>query len=186
MSVTVAANQSPAFTSLTPADLASVGVGSSNTVTAVVTDADGAIASVQFFANGVSLGTDSSSPYTASWVPTIAGSYAITAVVTDNLGAATTSSTNTVTVTGGNAPTATVTAPTTGSSLAVNSSTTVTATATAATGTIASVQFLANSVAISTDTSFPMRRRSPDGHQHVLAHGARDRHGRQSGDQRRR
>ncbi len=155
VSVTVAANQVPAFTSLTPANGASVGVGSSNTVTAVVTDPDGTVASVQFFANGVSLGTDSSSPYTASWVPTIAGSYTITAAVTDNLGVTTTSSTNTVTVTGGNAPTATVTAPTTGSSIAVNSSTTLTATATAATGTIASVQFLANSVAISTDTTFP-------------------------------
>ncbi len=35
---------------------------------------------VQFFANGVSLGTDTTFPYTAYWSPTANGTFALTAV----------------------------------------------------------------------------------------------------------
>jgi sulfur relay (sulfurtransferase) complex TusBCD TusD component (DsrE family) len=154
--ITVAANVAPAVSVTAPANLATVGVGSTNTATAAATDSDGSVASVQFFANGVSLGTDTTSPYTATWTPVIAGTYSLTAVATDNLGATTTSSTNSVTVTGGNAPATAVTAPANASSLAVNSTATVTATATAvAPATIASVQFLANGVSLGTDNIFP-------------------------------
>ena len=155
-SITVAANSSPSVSVTSPLNAATVGVGSSNTVTATAADTDGTVSSVQFFANGVSLATDTTSPYTATWTPTVAGAYAVTAVATDNLGATTTSATNTVTVTGGNAPATAVTAPLTGASLAVNSTAALTATATAiAPATIASVQFFANGVALGTDTAFP-------------------------------
>ena len=156
VTITVGANALPTVTVTAPANLASVGVGSVNVVTATAGDADGTVASVQFFANGVSLGTDTTSPYSVSWTPTVAGSYAITAVATDNLGATTTSATNTVTVTAGNAPTVTVVAPANGSTIAVNSAQTIIATANAVgTATIASVQFFANGVSLGTDTTFP-------------------------------
>src|SRR5207253_4584913 len=51
---------------------------------------DGSISQVEFFANGNSIGTDTTVPYSIS--TTLAGgSYAIAAKATDNLGATTTS-----------------------------------------------------------------------------------------------
>ena len=50
----------------------------------------GTIASVQFYANGVSVGTDTTFPYSVSWTPTATGSYTLTAVATDNGGNQTT------------------------------------------------------------------------------------------------
>lgn len=151
------ANQLPTITVTVPASGASVGVGSVNSVTATAADADGTLTNVQFFANGVSIGTDSTFPYSTTWAPTVAGTYAITAVATDNAGGSATSSTNVVTVTNGSAPTVTVTAPSTGSAVAVNSTYTVTATAaaTAPGATITSVQFFANGVSLGTDSVFP-------------------------------
>ncbi len=158
--VLVAANQAPTVNITTPVNPSIAGVGSVNTVTATATDPDGSVASVQFFValgsgTPVSLGTVNASPYTTSWIPRIAGTYALTAVATDNLGTTTTSATTTVTVSGGNAPTGVVVAAP--AQLAVNSSTTLTATATAVTGTIASVQFFANNVSLGTTTTFPYR-----------------------------
>jgi len=121
VNVAVGANQLPTVTVTAPAGGASVGVGSVNNVTATAADADGTLASVQFFANGVSIGTDTTFPYATTWAPTVAGTYAITALATDNAGASTTSATNVVTVTNGSAPTITVDTPANGSAVAVDS-----------------------------------------------------------------
>ena len=162
VTVTVAANSAPTVSVTAPAGGATVGVGVATTVTATAADTDGSIASVQFLvANGsnapVSIGTDSTAPYSISWTPTVAGSYVLTAVATDNLGATTTSANVAVTVAGGNAPTVTISAPTTGSAVAVNAAQTITANAAAvgAGNTIASVQFFANGVSLGSDTTFP-------------------------------
>src|SRR6202022_15202 len=53
-------------------------------------------------------GTDTTSPYTFTWSNVAAGSYALTAVATDNAGAVTTSAAVTVTV---SSPTTTLPAP---------------------------------------------------------------------------
>ncbi|MBI5689643.1 MAG: PD40 domain-containing protein [Verrucomicrobia bacterium] len=154
ISVTVAANVAPATAVTAPANGASIGVGVATAITATATDTDGTIASVQFFANGTLLGTDTTSPYSFSWTPTVAGSYALTTIATDDLGATTTSATITVTVTGGNAPTVAIASPAAGTVLA-NQPQAIVAAATATTGTIASVQFFDNGVSISTDTTYP-------------------------------
>ena len=44
------------------------------------------VTSVEFYANGSLVGTKAASPYFTVWTPTTAGSYAITAIVTDNGG----------------------------------------------------------------------------------------------------
>jgi len=54
---------------------------------------------VEFFANGTKVGQALSAPYALTWTPAVAGSYALTAVATDNAGGATTSSTVNVSVT---------------------------------------------------------------------------------------
>ncbi len=68
---------------------------------ATATDSDGTIAKVDFYANGVLVGTDTTGPgpYTAVWPDVATGSYSLTAVATDNAGASRTSSAVTIGVT---------------------------------------------------------------------------------------
>ncbi len=157
--IAVGSNTSPSVSVTTPADLSSVLAGASTTVTASASDVDGSITSVQFLANGVSLGSATTSPYTATWRPTLSGSVLLTAVATDNSGATTTSAVNTITVTTGNLPTVTLTSPATGAVVPVNSSQTLTATATATVGTITNVEFFVSDGVITTsvgvDPTFP-------------------------------
>ena len=74
-------------------------------------DTDGTVSSVAFFANGVAIGSDATSPYSITWSPA-AGDYTLTAVATDNLGATTPSVGVLVHVTAPNTPpTVSITAP---------------------------------------------------------------------------
>ncbi len=67
-------------------------------LSASASDADGYVAEVEFFANGVSLGTSNGSPYSIDWTNPPVGTHVLAAVATDDLGAETTSATITVTV----------------------------------------------------------------------------------------
>ena len=60
-------------------------------VTADATDAENTITSVEFFVDGVSIGTDTDAPYGVAWSPPGEARYAITAVATNNNGVSTTS-----------------------------------------------------------------------------------------------
>lgn len=99
VSVTVVvANASPAVSITSPANGATFTAPAAISVTADASDPDGSVTSVAFFVDGVSIGLDTSSPFAASWTNVPAGSYVITAVVTDNLGATTASGPIAVTV----------------------------------------------------------------------------------------
>nr|BAA36460.1 chitinase A [Xanthomonas sp. AK] len=74
------------------------------TATANAADANGSVAQVQFFRGGASLGIDTTPPYSATWTNAAAGSYAITAVATDNEGATATSAAANITVSPGTTP----------------------------------------------------------------------------------
>ena len=65
---------------------------------ASASDSDGSITGVEFFRNGVSLGTDTAAPYSFNWTNVPAGTYSLTAKATDNLGAATMSAAVNITV----------------------------------------------------------------------------------------
>jgi len=70
------------------------------------------VTQVEFFANGVSIGVDTTSPYQFDWTAPAAGTYSITAVVTDSNGATATSAARTITVAGTNtAPTVSLSTP---------------------------------------------------------------------------
>ncbi len=69
------------------------------TVSADASDSDGTITQVEFFANGMSIGTDASSPYSISWNVSDTGTYVIKAVATDNHDLNTTSDSITISVT---------------------------------------------------------------------------------------
>lgn len=69
------------------------------TITAATADATGTVTNVEFFAGAVSLGSDTSSPFSITSTGMPAGSYALTATATDSFGATTTSAPITITVT---------------------------------------------------------------------------------------
>jgi len=73
-------------------------------LTANAADSDGIVASVAFYANATLIGTDTSTPFSATWNGATAGSYSLTARATDNTGAATTSAPVSVTVQAGAQP----------------------------------------------------------------------------------
>src|SRR5579864_7292604 len=114
------------------------------------------IARVDFFANGVLVGTDTSKAYTFAWANPAPGTYTLTAVATDAQGVQTTSSSRSITVDAANLPpTVSLTSPANNSSFALPATVTLKANATApeTNDTVAKVDFFANGALIGTDTS---------------------------------
>jgi YVTN family beta-propeller protein len=72
--------------------------GAAITLSANAADSDGSVTRVDYYRNGTWIGAGQSAPYTVTWAYNIAGTYAITAVATDNRGARTTSAAVTVTI----------------------------------------------------------------------------------------
>jgi Bacterial Ig domain/Secretion system C-terminal sorting domain len=150
-SLTLSPNVAPTVSISSPSNGAAIITGTTMTITAAAADANGSVTGVQFFLDGVSLGTDNSSPYTASYVA-VAGSHSVYAVATDNDCAVTTSSTNNFTVANNQAPTVTVTAP---ASAIAGTSVTFSATANDVDGSVAQVEFFVNNVSVGVDNSSP-------------------------------
>ena len=90
-------NNPPSVSITNPSNNSNHADGTTLSVSANVSDNDGTISSVEFFANGTSLGTDNSVPYSINWTPS-SGNYHITAIATDNDGASTTSAPVSVTI----------------------------------------------------------------------------------------
>ena len=153
--ITVVSAGAPTVSLTAPLGGAVLPVNAATSLFATAADADGTIRNVQFFANGVSVGTATAFPYNAVFTPNSPGIYVIAAVATDNVGNRTTSAAISVTVSGGSGPSVGITAPASGSSVGVNLPQVITATAASSGGFITGVQFLVNGVTLSTDTSFP-------------------------------
>jgi subtilisin family serine protease len=94
-------NHPPTVDVTSPQDGATYAIGETVALAAAASDVDGSIAGVDFFANGVNLGagTGGAGTYSRQWSPGLPGTYSLTAVATDNLGAARVSPPVTVTVT---------------------------------------------------------------------------------------
>jgi hypothetical protein len=91
-------NQPPTVSLSSPSSGATYPMGSTIPITASAADADGSTTRVEFYAGSTLIGTDTSSPYSASWPNVPAGSYSLTALAWDNAGASTRSAARTVTV----------------------------------------------------------------------------------------
>ena len=94
-----ATNQPPTVSVTSPSNNASV-AGPSVAVSANAAD-DVGVAQVQFFANDVPIGTDTSSPYHINWNDVAPGPYTLTARVTDVLGLTANAAPVQITVTAG-------------------------------------------------------------------------------------
>ncbi|WP_462254651.1 choice-of-anchor V domain-containing protein [Ferruginibacter sp.] len=97
--VTLLANIAPVVTITSPVTNTALPAGSSVTLTAAATDADGTIIKVEFYNNGVKFATDSTAPYTLTGTNVEAGTYVLTAKAFDNSGDSAVSSAVTLTLT---------------------------------------------------------------------------------------
>jgi hypothetical protein len=146
---------SPTVAVTSPSPTSSLFVGSPVTVVATASDPDGTVASVQFFVNGNSIGTDNASPFSVTFTPSATGSYSLTAIATDNGGNLATSAPVVVTVNNPEPPTVAITSPANGSGITINTPQTLHANVASANGTVASVQFFANGALIGTVSAAP-------------------------------
>jgi hypothetical protein len=92
VNVTVVTEPPPSVNITSPTAGGSATVSTPITVTANATSVSGTIQGIQFFENGISLGTSSTAPYSVTFTPASAGIYTLTAVATDNAGETSTSS----------------------------------------------------------------------------------------------
>ena len=88
----IAPNQAPTVSIVSPINNASFTAPSNILINANAADNDGSVVKVEFFNGSVKLGEDLISPYSFAWNNAAAGTYALTAKATDNLGIVTTSS----------------------------------------------------------------------------------------------
>ena len=150
-------NQAPTVTLIAPASNTTYTAPATVTFQATASDGDGTVSRVDFYAGPQLILSDATTPYSATWNNVPAGTYDLTAVATDDAGAKTTSSTARVTVNApsNQAPTASITSPTSGASYTAPATITINASASDSDGTITRVDFYRGSTLIATDTSSP-------------------------------
>ncbi len=113
-------------------------------------DSDGSISKVEFWSGGTLLGTDTAAPYAFTWNAVPAGSYSLTARAFDNRGAMSNSLPISVRV--NTAPTVSIASPTNGSNVSALMTATLSAAAADIDGSVAQVQFYADTILLGTAT----------------------------------
>jgi RHS repeat-associated protein len=99
INVSVVVNSAPQISLTSPEPNQSMGAPASIVLSANATDADNNLAKVAFYQNGTLLQTLLAEPYTTTWDNVPQGTYILTAIATDALGAQTTTAPITITVT---------------------------------------------------------------------------------------
>ncbi|MCG6282594.1 Ig-like domain-containing protein, partial [Vibrio diabolicus] len=132
----------PQITITSPNDGAVVLAGSSLTLSADASDADGSVTQVEFFANNSSLGVVTQPPYAQTWSATFVGANQLKAIATDNDNNVSESVIN-VTVSD-QALVVTLTSPTAGQTVGLGKNVTLSADATSLTSAIKQVDFVVN------------------------------------------
>jgi chitinase len=92
------ANLAPTASIGAPGNGAKFASGSTITIAANASDADGSVARVDFYVDGVRLGRDTTAPYSLAWSNATTGTHALKVVATDNRKAAGTSATVSISV----------------------------------------------------------------------------------------
>ena len=145
----------PTVSITAPANNTTVTPGSSVTVTATASDSNGSISSVQFLLDGTSVGTDTSSPYSATIASLAAGSHVITARATDNSGNTATATVNITASSNTNTPpTVSITSPANGATFTVGGSIAITAQA-SDNGSVTKVEFFQGPTKLGEATAAP-------------------------------
>jgi regulation of enolase protein 1 (concanavalin A-like superfamily) len=92
------ANQPPLITLTSPADGATFGSLVSIELSATASDPEGQLQRVEFYVGNSLIATDTTSPYSRSWLPSLPGTYVVTAIAYDASGASTRSPSSTIAV----------------------------------------------------------------------------------------
>jgi RHS repeat-associated protein len=153
VSIVVVANQLPTVALTVPADQQTFIAPASLIINAVASDSDGTIARVEFYQGSTLLASLADAPYTYHWTQVAAGSYAITARASDNLGGVSTSAPVTIVVAANQLPAVSLSA----SPAAATAPATITLSAAAsdADGMVAKVEFFNGSVLLGTASRAP-------------------------------
>ena len=151
-----AANTPPTVTVTSPSPGATFTAPATIPLAATASDAEGAVARVEFQSGTSAIGTDTSAPFSFDWSNVPAGTYTLRAVAYDSAGASTASATVSVTVNPPNTPpSVTLTSPAAGATFTAPATIPLAATATDAQGAVARVEFLSGTSVIGSDTSAP-------------------------------
>jgi hypothetical protein len=152
-------NQLPSVALTQPPDGATFTAPATVSLAATASDTDGTVTKVEFFNGAAKLGEDTTAPYMFTWSGVGAGTYALTARATDNLGATTTSAASTITVNAAPSqnqpPTVSITSPADGAIFGFKPTISITATATDGDGTVTRVQFFHGTTLLGQDTTVP-------------------------------
>jgi len=151
--ITVANNVSPAVSITAPLTGATFTSGTVVSVTAIASDADDTVDSVEFFVDAIKVGVDLSSPYQVNWVSTV-GSHTLTAVANDSHGAQTISADVTITV-ANIPPMASITVPSNNTTYTTGTIISISANASDANGTVDSVEYFVDGIKVGVDLSSP-------------------------------
>jgi hypothetical protein len=139
-----------------PANLATYQTPATVNLSATAADSDGSVVRVEFYAEGIKIGEDTTAPYTATWTGGSVGTYRVTAVAVDNAGNATLSAASTIQIGFGDfPPTVSLTSPLQGTVHAAPATLTLTANANDPEGPVARVEFYSGTTLLGTDTTAP-------------------------------
>ncbi len=153
--VTPSTNTKPTVAITTPAEGSTYKEPATITVEASASDSDGTIQRVVFYANGAPIGVATSSPYTVTWNNVPAGSYALTAIATDDQFGATTSAAVNIIVLANQPPVVAISSPTEGATFTSPATVTIDAIASDSDGSVAEVAFYADGVLIGSTATQP-------------------------------
>ncbi|MBC7485254.1 MAG: RICIN domain-containing protein [Cytophagaceae bacterium] len=142
----------PTISITSPANNAGFTAPASITINATAGD-DGSIAKVDFYNGTTWIGTNTATPYSFTWPSVASGTYAITALATDNRGGVTLSSAVTVKV--NQPPTVSITSPANNATYVGNATINFTATASDTDGSVSKVEYYNGASLIGSATIFP-------------------------------
>jgi hypothetical protein len=157
ITVIVNGNLSPFVVITAPSSNASFTAPASVTITATASDQDGTVSKVDFYSGNTLLGTDPTAFHANTMNNLSVGTYTITAVATDNLGAVSVSAPLTFTVNppANEVPVIAITSPSNGSSFVESATLVLNATATDVDGTISLVEFYNGTTLLGSDANSP-------------------------------
>jgi len=151
--VTVISNALPTVSITNPANNTVLTAPASFTISANASDSGGTVSKVDFYQGTTQIGTDSTSPYSFNWTNVPAGTYALTAKVTDNLGAVVTSAV--VTVVSNAGPAVSITGPSNNAIFSAPANITINVNASDSDGSISKVDFYQGATLIGSDSTSP-------------------------------
>jgi len=151
----IVTNNPPVVSITSPLNNASFNEGTVINISANASDSDGTISKVEFFVDGQSIGSSATSPYSINYTTKV-GTHTISAVATDDKGAATTSSSISINVNGiNNAPSVNITSPANNSIFNEGTVVSIIANAQDSDGSVSKVEFFVDGQSIGSATASP-------------------------------